>query len=95
MSYKLILTAEAQQEETEAYNYYEDIKEGLGEELLRVLNKYYNKIIKNPFSFSYIDTSKTLRDIKIDKFPYLIVYLVSGNNITVLSVRNTSRRPFI
>ena len=95
MSYTLILTAEAQREETDAYNYYEDIRVGLGEDLLSELNKYYNKISKNPFSFSYIGTSKTLRDTKIDKFPYLIVYLVSGKNVTVLSVRNTSRRPFI
>ena len=54
MSYTLILTAEAQREETDAYNYYEDIRVGLGEDLLSELNKYYNKISKNPFSFSYI-----------------------------------------
>ncbi len=95
MSYKLILTADAQNEETDAYNYYEDIRIGLGDDLLSALSKYYNKIIKNPFSFSFIGNSKTLRDDKIDRFPYVIVYLISGNIITILSIRNTSRRPFI
>ncbi|MFI5196896.1 MAG: type II toxin-antitoxin system RelE/ParE family toxin [Chitinophagales bacterium] len=95
MKYNLILTADAQQEETDAYNYYENIRAGLGESLLIELEKSYNKIAETPFYYSYLQTSKMLRDIKVERFPYLVIYLVSGNTLTVLSIRNIHRRPFI
>jgi hypothetical protein len=95
MNYSLTLTADAQLEETEAYNYYEDIRKGLGEELLAEFKKSYIKIIDNPFYYGYLHTSKILRDIKVARFPYVVIYLVSGSTISVLSVRNTHRRPFI
>lgn len=95
MKYHLILTADAQQEETDAYNYYENIRSGLGESLLIELEKSYNKIIENPLFYSYVQSSKILRDKKTDRFPFLIVYLVSGNKVTVLSVRNRHRHPLV
>jgi len=95
MKYRLILTADAQQEETDAYNYYEQIQPGLGENLLNELEKSYNKIVENPLYYGYLQSSKILRDKKMDKFPFLIIYLVSGNKVTVLSIRNRHRRPWV
>ena len=95
MSYNLILTIDAQEEETEAYNYYEGIQTGLGEDLLVALEKSYNKIVENPLYYSFIVSSNILRDVKIDRFPYLVIYLVFGNNVTVVSIRSSFRRQFI
>lgn len=95
MSYNVVLSAEAQVEETEAYNYYEALRPGLGEYLLSELVKSYDKIAAHPFYYGYLSSSHVLRYIKVDTFPYIIIYLVSGNTIAVLSVRNTHRRPFI
>ena len=95
MKYNLILIADAQLEETDAYNYYENIKSGLGEELLMELGKSYDKIKEHPFYYSYLLSSKTLRSVRVATFPYIVIYLTNGNNITILSVRNTNRRPFI
>jgi len=81
MKYSLTLTADAQQEEADAYNYYEDILPGLGEDLLTELEKCYSKIIKHPLYYSYLQNSKILRDVKIDRFPFVIIYLISGSNI--------------
>jgi hypothetical protein len=95
MAYTLLISAEAQQEETDAYNYYEGIRPGLGDDLLIVLEKSYNKIRENPFYFSYVGTSTLLRDVKIERFPFVIVYFVMEKRIFVLSVRNTYRRPIV
>ncbi len=95
MKYWLTLTDDAQFEETEACNYYEDSKPGLGESFLTKLNNGYNKVTEYPFYYSYLMHSKVLRNFKIETFPYIVIYLVSGNNITVVSVRNTHRHPFI
>lgn len=95
MSYTLVLSKEAQLEETEAYNYYEGIRPDLGEELLAELEKSYNKIADNPLSYSYIANSPILRDVLIERFSYVVIYLVSGTKITIVSVRNTHKRPYI
>ncbi len=95
MSYSLKLAHEAQYEETDAYNYYEDIRAGLGDDLLLELEKCYTKISNYPFYYSYLENSNILRHIRLSRFPYIIIYLVSGNNIIILSVRNTHRQPFI
>ena len=94
MKYNLILTVDAQLEETDAYNYYENIRPGLGEDLLINLEKSYNNIAKNPFYYGYLYSSKTLRFTRVNTFPYIIIYLVSGSDVTILSVRNTHRKPF-
>ena len=54
MKYYLTLTEDAQLEETDAYNYYEELRQGLGEDLLIELEKSYNTIIENPFYFGYL-----------------------------------------
>ena len=95
MSYNLALAIEAEFEETDAYNYYERVRTGLGDDLLLELEKSYNKIVSNPFHYSYLENSSILRHTKVARFPYIVIYLVSTNNIIVLSVRNTHRKPFV
>ncbi len=95
MSYALILSYEAQMEETEAYNYYEDIRAGLGEELLSELEICYSKISQNPSAYSYIENSPILRDVAIARFPYVVIYIASELKITIVSVKNTHKRPFL
>jgi hypothetical protein len=53
------------------------------------------KISEYPFSYGYIENSKILRDMKVNRFPYLAIFIVSGNNITIVSLRNTHRRPYL
>ncbi len=91
MSYVLKMAPEIEQEE----NYYESNRGGLGEDFLSELNKCYNKVIENPFYYGYLEKSTLLRHIRVNRFPYIAIYIVSGSIITMLSVRNTHRRPYI
>ena len=75
--------------------YYESAQTGLSKRFLEELTIAYNKIKENPQHYSYISPHKKnrLRDIKIKSFPYLIVFDITDNAVTVFAVFNTYRRP--
>lgn len=91
MSFNIVLTDEARQDEIEAYSYYENIRPGLGEEFLTTIESYFHNLTENPLLYSYIDGRKTIRDVKITRFPFVIIFEVSGNIVIVYSVFNTSK----
>lgn len=74
MSFKIRITLGASSDEEDAYNYYEDKRKGLGEEFLEELTKKYKSISAHPELYSFIDNRRLLRDVKIDRFPYVIIY---------------------
>ena len=63
MNIPIYLTAEALQEEAEAYLFYEDEKEGLGERFLKEVERTLEKISTNPQHYSYSDDTKTFKDL--------------------------------
>lgn len=95
MSYSLEITQDAHVEVDLAYKYYEGIRAGLGDDFLMSLVSQYGKVSLNPLIYSYIGRSELLRDVKIGRFPYVIVYMVVAEKVVVLSVRSTYRKPFI
>lgn len=93
MSFNVILTADAIKDEADAYEYYENIRLGLGEEFLLTVETYFKTLSENPFLYAYIDNMKILRDVKIARFPYVIIFEIAEDKVIVYSVFNTSRRP--
>lgn len=93
--YKVIVRKRAQDEASTAYLYYEEQQEGLGDRFIKALWEKYRELSKNPELYSYIsNTSKTkLRDVKIKNFPYLLVYKIKGNIVTIYMVHNTHKKP--
>ena len=76
MSFTVIVKEEAHQDTIEAYNYYEKKVAGLGVRFLEALQQRYSEISENPTFYSYIDEDpmKILRDVKLKKFPFVVVY---------------------
>ncbi len=95
MKYLLFVSADARQEAMEAYHYYEDKRPGLGEEFLDDLEKHYHKLASNPLAYSFMDYSNVIRDVYLRRFPFIIVFVVIELEVNVISVRHTSRKPFI
>lgn len=91
MKYTLEITAEADQEVTDAYLWYESEKEGLGEVWLAEFDRYCTMISENPFLFSERHNGK--RAATMLKFPFLIAYEVFENVVAVYAVFHTSRDP--
>ncbi|MFA6059639.1 MAG: type II toxin-antitoxin system RelE/ParE family toxin [Taibaiella sp.] len=93
MPYTLVIKEEARLDMLEAYQYYEQQQTGLGEQFLSEVEKRLDDITSHPEYYSFIDNRKILRDIVLDKFPYVVIYDVIGFEITVFAVHFTKRNP--
>ncbi len=91
MAFNIILSEEARQDEIESYQYYEAQRVGLGGEFLNELEHCYDVLSRHPHLFGFIDTSYDLRDVKLKRFPFVIIYELSAENVYVYSVHHTSR----
>ena len=91
MSFTVIVKQEAHQDTIEAYNYYEEKQSGLGEMFLETLRHRYHELAEHPTYYSYIDedTLKVLRDVRLEKFPYVVVYEIIDKEVIVYAVHNT------
>lgn len=89
--YQLILKPSAILMVKEAYTCYELQHKGLGEMFLSALDICYKKIQLYPTLNGKIQ--KHYRQVRIKKFPYIIVYEIIKNDIVVLAVFHTKRNP--
>jgi plasmid stabilization system protein ParE len=94
MRYDLILSTLALKDTDNAYEYYEIQSPGLGKRFLKSVDESYQKISNTPQYFSYINSKKDLRDIKINGFPFVIIFQTVKGKVFVLRVFNTNRNPF-
>lgn len=92
MPYNYQLSEEAESDVYDSFLWYEKQKEGLGEEFLEALDAAGQAITNNPTTYR-IRYKNRVRAFVVDRFPYLILYVVNGNDIDVLSVFNTNQHP--
>ena len=91
MVYRLLIRPLAANEIIDASDWYNEQKEGLGTEFIAELDSFFNNLLNNPFAYSYFE--KPVRQGKIDRFPYLIVYEIFDDQIVVYSVFMAKRSP--
>jgi toxin ParE1/3/4 len=91
MTYKLIIKEEAYEDLQGAYDYYEKKRSGLGEEFIEAVKEKIAYIKVYPLHFSKVE--KDFRQTLIDRFPYLLIYELSGKEIIVYSFFHTSQDP--
>ena len=84
MVFKLEIRPLATMEVFEAFDWYELQREGLGVEFLEELESFYDALLRNPTSYSYYD--KPVRQGKMKRFPYTVVFEIFGDVIVVYSV---------
>ncbi len=95
MIYNVIVTEIAELHAFETYLYYENQLSGLGEQFLIELEHVYKKIGEHPQYYSYIASQNIYRDICLPKFPYVVIYQIYKNDIIVVDVFNTNRKPIL
>lgn len=90
MKYRLKLTPAAYSDIRKGFDYYNSQQKGLGQRFASVIKDTLANIKKMPFSASvaYDD----IRYKVIDKFPYVILYTIQGNFVSVLRVFNTYQK---
>lgn len=91
MLYKIEVRSLATIEIIEAYDWYEAQKEGLGTEFLEELEAFYQSLVRNPKAYSYY--KKPVRQGKIARFPYVVVFEVFELTIVVYSVFMSRQDP--
>jgi plasmid stabilization system protein ParE len=91
MVYRLIIKEEAKQDINNAYLWYEEKLEGLGERFVNELDSYFKHIEKAPKSYQVRYLNYRAAALKI--FPYLIVYQIEENSVIVFAVFATKQNP--
>jgi len=91
MGYNVWLQDEAILEMDNAFEWYEDQREGLGDELIEEIESCYEYLRINPQRYSYINP--LYRRIKTNRFPYILVYEIEGNDVIIISIRHIKRKP--
>ncbi|MCS3867118.1 plasmid stabilization system protein ParE [Chryseobacterium ginsenosidimutans] len=91
MTYKLILKSNAHKDLADGIEYYQSQKKGLGLQFLKCVQKFFDRISKNPFHYSL--KSNQFREAYIQKFPYVIIYQIIESEIIIFSVFNTHQNP--
>lgn len=77
----------------EAYSWYEEKREGLGEEFASEVDIKLSKIVNGPYHYKKI--SPTLHEAVIDRFPFVILFNVKEKQkkIVIAAIFHTSRNP--
>ena len=91
MKYELILSAEAQNEVTEAVQWYRERAPFLDREFLNCLENGFSMIKRNPKMFPPVH--RNYHKVLIQRFPYQIIYTVYDETILILAVFHAKRNP--
>ena len=93
MQHNLAVSETAFTEIGSAFDYYENQSPGLGYRFLNSVESAFEILSKTPQYFSFINSQKDIRDMKIKHFPYVIIFQIIENKVQVISVFNTNRNP--
>lgn len=88
--YELVVDSEAVVDMQIAFEWYQHQKPGLGNELVYEIEISLEKICERPFAFAAIN--ERYRRVKVNRFPYIIIYEVEGKKVYINTVRHTSRK---
>lgn len=91
MVYKLEIRPLATMEILEAFDWYDLQREGLGGEFLDELEAFYTRLLRNPTSYGFYD--KPVRQGRIDRFPYVVVFEIFNESVVVYSIFMTRQYP--
>jgi plasmid stabilization system protein ParE len=87
-----VLRRVAEQEFDDSIAYYENEREGLGQEFRAAIEQYFQRIAGNPEWFPEV-RGKVRRAVVLRRFPFVIHFLIEAERIVILSVFHTRREP--
>jgi plasmid stabilization system protein ParE len=91
VKYTVEIKEEALTDIQEAYDYYEEQKEGLGNRFLDTLDYYFDRLQKYPHHYQI--KKKFYREAFIKDFRYLIIYEIEEKKVIVYAIFNTWKNP--
>jgi plasmid stabilization system protein ParE len=91
VSLPLIVNPEAEADLDEARRWYEAERTGLGDELIDAVGDVLQRVQQAPRLYAKV--FQNLRLALVRRFPYLIVYRIDEDQITVVAVYHAHRDP--
>lgn len=89
--YPIIIKPQAVAMARDAYLWYEQQREGLGELFLAALDNGLKNIQATPTANAKV--KRNYRQARLYRFPYVIIYEIIRSEIVVLSIFHTRRNP--
>lgn len=83
--------AEAAEDVIAARRWYNEQRQGLGDEFARVLDQVVGLIVELPEAFPEIAAGH--RRALLDRFPYALYYSVQGDTLEIIACLHTRRSP--
>jgi plasmid stabilization system protein ParE len=91
MVYDLLLTEQASDDATEAFDWYEEQLFGLGEDFYQHLLIAFDQISQYPNSGNNVQYG--IRKLLVTTYPYAIYFSVKDKTVRVLRILHQSRHP--
>lgn len=83
----------AESDAADAFSWYNNKREGLGEAFLLALDAKIHAIQRNPYQFPSIH--RNVRRALTARFPYGLFFILEGQTIYILAIQHTRRDPKI
>ena len=90
---KLTINPQVAREIEDAVDWYDEQGLGLGDDFLRKLEDAKSLIQQHPQRHSFWLGSQTIRRAPLKRFPYALLFRVTGQVIRVLCLRHDKRHP--
>lgn len=74
-----------------AYSWYDDQLPGLGEGFLFELEMVFEKLKQHPQHYSFVFDD--FRDVRLNRFPYLVIFKIEGRKVYINSIKHSKRKP--
>ncbi|WP_230659217.1 type II toxin-antitoxin system RelE/ParE family toxin [Psychrobacter sp. I-STPA10] len=91
MSFRLLISEQAEQDMIELAHWYESQQVGLGNRFIDELENTF-KIIQNTPQI-YVVVYRDVRRGLLRKFPVMVLYLIDNHTIQVIAIMHASRNP--
>ena len=93
MEYNLLISSQAEEDTIVATDYYDRISPNLGTRFLLEVSETYTRIKTNPQFYSFISSHPAdgFRAVKLNYFPFVVIYEIQGSDIYISAVMNTHR----
>jgi plasmid stabilization system protein ParE len=93
---KLRVVSAAEDELVEGAAWYEDRQSGLGEQFINEYQDAILRILATTGSYARLETTRSRRNLRrcfLKRFPYYVAFELLDEEIVVLAVAHTKRRP--
>lgn len=87
--HQIVFRTSANKQLVAAKAWYDQQRQGLGDEFARSLESAINRVARNPFAAPAVN--KNVRRVLLKRFPYSVFYIVDGDCLLVLSCLHTRR----